>query len=316
MYRDKKIAVVVPAHNEELLIGKVITTMPEFVDRIIVVDDCSTDQTAAIVKEYLRTFPDKLLLVQHEHNSGVGKTITTGYKRALAEGMEIVAVMAGDAQMEPAELSRLLDPIVANEADYTKGNRLFSGDAWRLIPKYRYLGNAFLSLLTKIASGYWHVTDSQSGYTAISATALKTLRLDRLYPRYGYPNHLLTKLNVYDFRVQDIPITPVYNIGEKSGIKLKNVIPTISWLLIKCFFWRMKEKYIIRDFHPLIFFYLLGLLLLPLGVISGTYLFCYRIWVGPVELGVPLFSTFLTITGLQFLLFAMWFDMEHNKHLK
>src|SRR5512136_204321 len=132
MYRDKKIAVVVPAHNEELLIGKVITTMPEFVDKIIVVDDYSTDQTAAIVREYLRSFSEKLLLIQHAQNCGVGKTITTGYKRALEEGMEIVAVMAGDAQMEPEELSKLLDPIVAAEADYTKGNRLFSGDAWRL----------------------------------------------------------------------------------------------------------------------------------------------------------------------------------------
>lgn len=316
MYRNKKIAVVVPAYNEELLIGKVISTMPEFVDKIIVVDDQSVDQTVSIVRDLTQKFPEKLMLIQHEKNGGVGKAITTGYKRALQEEMDIVAVMAGDAQMDPEELPKLLDPVVDDEADYTKGNRLFSGEAWRLIPRYRYLGNAFLSLLTKIASGYWHVTDSQTGYTAISSEALRSLRLDRLYPRYGYPNHLLTKLNVYSFRVKDVPIRPVYNIGEKSGIRLTKVIPTISWLLLKCFFWRMKEKYIIRDFHPLIFFYLLGLILSPLGILSGIYLLVYRIFVGKIELVAPLFSALFTITGLQFLLFAMWFDMEYNKDLK
>lgn len=316
MYRNKTIAVVVPAYNEELLIGKVIVTMPDFVDKIIVVDDHSTDNTAPIVREQRESLGERLILIVHEHNGGVGRAITTGYKRALAENMDIVAVMAGDAQMDPDELSRILDPVVEDQADYTKGNRLFSGEAWRIIPRYRYLGNAFLSLLTKIASGYWHITDSQTGYTAISANTLRTLRLDRLYPRYGYPNHLLTKLNVYGFRVQDVPIRPVYNIGEKSGIKLGKVIPTLSWLLVKCFFWRMKEKYIIRDFHPLIFFYLLGILLFPLGVLSGVYLLVRRLFFGHIELVAPLFSALFTITGLQFLLFAMWFDMEYNKHLK
>jgi glycosyltransferase involved in cell wall biosynthesis len=316
MYRDKKIAVVVPAYNEEVLIQKVVTTIPGFVDKIIVVDDKSSDKTVSRVQECLKMFPEKLILIQHEQNCGVGRTITTGYERALQEEMDITAVMAGDAQMDPEELPQLLDPIVDAEVDYTKGNRLFSGEAWRIIPKYRYLGNAFLSLLTKIASGYWHITDSQTGYTAISSKALGTLRLRRLYPRYGYPNHLLTKLNVYSFRVKDVPIRPVYNIGEKSGINLTKVIPTISWLLIKCFFWRMKEKYIIRDFHPLIFFYLLGFILFPIGFISAIYLLFYRIFIGNIELIAPLFSSIFTITGLQFLLFAMWFDMEYNKHLK
>jgi len=316
MYRNKKIAVVVPAHNEELLIKQVITTMPDFVDKIIVVDDKSTDNTAAIVQECVEALPEKLILIRHEQNTGVGRSITSGYLRALEEEVDIAAVMAGDAQMDPEELSTILDPVVDDEVDYVKGNRLFSGEAWRIIPKYRYLGNAFLSLLTKIASGYWHITDSQTGYTAISAKALKNLRLGRLYPRYGYPNHLLTKLNVYNFRVKDVPIRPVYNVGEKSGIRLTKVIPTISWLLIKCFFWRMKEKYIIRDFHPLIFFYLLGMILFPIGAISGIYLLIHRIFVGHIELIAPLFSALFTITGLQFLLFAMWFDMEYNKHLK
>ena len=316
MYRDKKIAVVVPAYNEELLIEKVIRTMPEFVDKIIVVDDKSSDGTVAAVQQCLSDFSEKLILIQHEENQGVGRTIITGYERSLEEQMDITAVMAGDAQMDPDELPQILDPVVDDEADYVKGNRLFSGEAWHIIPRYRYLGNAFLSLLTKIASGYWHITDSQTGYTSISAKALGTLRLRRLYPRYGYPNHMLTKLNVYNFRVKDVPIKPIYNIGEKSGIKLTKVIPTLSWLLLKCFFWRMKEKYIIRDFHPLIFFYLFGLLLFPTGVLWGAYLFLFRVFMGTIGMVAPLFSALFTITGLQFLLFAMWFDMEYNKHLK
>lgn len=316
MYRGKKIGVVVPAYNEEVLIRRVITTMPEFVDKIIIVDDKSSDNTVAVVQEYIPSLPDRLILIQHAENGGVGKAITTGYKRALDEDMEVVAVMAGDAQMDPEDLPNLLDPVVDDQVDYAKGNRLFTGEAWKIIPKYRYMGNAFLSLFTKIASGYWHITDSQTGYTAISANALRTLRLDRLYPRYGYPNHLLTKLNIYSFRVKDVPIKPVYNIGEQSKIRLNKVIPRISWLLIKCFFWRMKEKYVIRDFHPLIFFYLLGLLLFPIGLGLGIYMFFFRLFIGKMELGLPLFSALFTITGLQFLLFAMWFDMEYNKHLK
>jgi len=230
--------------------------------------------------------------------------------------MEVIAVMAGDAQMDPDELDKIVDPVIRGEADYVKGNRLFTGQAWHLIPKYRYMGNAFLSLLTKVASGYWHVADSQTGYTAISAQTLRSIPLDLLYPRYGYPNHLLVMLNIYEQRVKDVPVRPIYNIGERSGIRLRKVIPRLSWLLLKCFLWRMKEKYIIRDFHPLVFFYLMGFSLLPVGMVFGTYLFIHRLLDGPVAATSALFSVFLAVTGLQALFFGMWFDMEYNKELK
>ena len=123
-------------------------------------------------------------------------------------------------------------------------------------------------------------------------------------------------LNVYDKRVCDVPIRPIYDIGEKSGIRLYNVVPRISWLLIKCFFWRLKEKYIIRDFHPLIFFYTAGIILFPLGMVFGLYLIMYRMFLGSVAATSAMFAMFLTISGLQFLLFAMWFDSEQNKDLK
>jgi hypothetical protein len=258
----------------------------------------------------------RIILMEHRQNHGVGATIVSGYKRALQENLEVVAVMAGDGQMAPEDLPRVLAPVATGEADYTKGNRLFRGESWEIIPHYRYLGNSMLSLLTKIASGYWHIADSQSGYTAISRTALERIRLDSIYPGYGMPNDILIKLNIHNFKVRDVSIRPVYNQGERSGIRLSKVIPRISWLLCKGFFRRLFEKYVIRDFHPLIFFYLLGLLLLPPGLILGFYLVSHRLLEGPVSATSALFAAFLTISGLQAILFAMWFDMDYNRDLR
>jgi hypothetical protein len=224
--------------------------------------------------------------------------------------------MAGDAQMDPKDLPKLIDPVVNGEVDYSKGNRLFTGRAWRVIPKSRYFGNAILSFLTKIASGYWHIADSQSGYGAVSLEVLKTIDLDNLYKRYGMPNDFLTKLNVYQFKVRDVPINPIYGIGERSKMKIYRVVFTLSLLLIRLFLWRLKEKYVIRDFHPLVLFYLMGFILTPIGVVFGGYLFFYRIFIGTVSATSALFAGLFTISGLQFLLFAMWFDMEYNKGLK
>src|SRR5262249_29623113 len=269
VYQGKTVAVVVPAHNEEKLIGQVLDTMPDFVDVIIVIDDASTDQTCAIVTSYGVRLGERLVLLHHEANRGVGAAIITGYKQALARDIEVVAVMAGDGQMHPDDLGRVMAPVACGEADYVKGNRLFRGESWQMIPHYRYFGNSVLSLWTKIASGYWHIADSQSGYTAICRVALQRLDLDHIYQRYGMPNDILVKLNVANFRVRDVSVRPVYNIGEMSGIRLRKVIPTISWLLLRGFCWRLKEKYIIRDFHPLVFFYAMGLTLFPCGTIFG-----------------------------------------------
>ena len=224
--------------------------------------------------------------------------------------------MAGDAQMDPKDLPKLLDPVVEGEVDFSKGNRLFTGKAWRVIPRTRYLGNAILSFLTKIASGYWHVADSQSGYGAVALEVLKTIDLDTVYKRYGMPNDFLVRLNVYHFRVRDVSVNPVYGIGERSGIKIYKVVFTLSFLLLKLFLWRLKEKYVIRDFHPLVLFYLMGFVLTPIGLIFGCYLLIYRIFVGSVAATSALFAAFFTISGLQSLFFAMWFDMEYNKELK
>ena len=316
MYRDKSIAVVVPAYNEEKLIGRVIETMPDYVDAIIVVDDQSQDKTSAIVETYQHQENRTIDLITHQVNQGVGGAIITGYKHAIEKKIDITVVMAGDAQMDPNDLPRLLDPVVNDETDYAKGNRLFTGEAWKIIPKQRYIGNSFLSLLTKIASGYWHVADSQTGYTAVSLDVLQTLNLDQVYKRYGMPNDFLVRLNVYGFRVRDVPIRPVYNIGESSGIKISRVVFTMSYLLLKLFLWRLKERSIIRDFHPLVFFYMFSFFLFILDIPLTARV----IWVFAETGSVPPvnFLTVIFVSTMAFfsLLFAMWFDMDYNKSLK
>ena len=203
MFEGKRVAVVIPAYNEEQLIAPTVSGVPEFVDRIFVVDDRSKDGTVAAVRDLN---DPRVELIEHERNEGVGGAIITGYRRALAERMDVTAVMAADNQMDPGDLEALVAPVARGEVDYAKANRLFTGQAWQLIPRSRYLGNAVLSLLTKVASGYWHVADSQSGYTAVGLPMLELLDLDRIYRRYGFPNDMLVHLNVWNARVRDFPL--------------------------------------------------------------------------------------------------------------
>lgn len=316
MYEGSRIGVVVPCHNEQRLLPQVLETMPEFVDRVIVVDDASSDQTGEVGESWQSEYPDRIRYIRHERNQGVGGAIATGYKASLEEDMDVVAVMAGDGQMAPEDLPAIVAPVVRGECDYSKGNRLFSGVAWEMIPRIRYLGNAILSLLTKIASGYWHIADSQSGYTAINRAVLGRINWDNMYKRYGQPNDLLVRLNIYNFRVNDVPIQPVYGIGEQSGLRPIKSIPGLSWLLCRLFVYRMLHKYIVRDFHPLVFFYAFGGLFTAVGGVFGFYLIAMRLFSGPVAATSALFAAMLMIMGIQFVLFAMWFDMEYNKDLK
>ena len=312
MLDGKRVSVVVPAHDEEKLIAETVGGIPEFVDRIYIVDDKSSDGTI----EAVRVITDqRVVLLEHERNLGVGAAILTGYKQALADRIDVTAVMAADAQMDPEDLEKLAGPGARGEVDYAKANRLFTGQAWEVIPRYRYLGNAVLSLLTKIASGYWHVADSQSGYTAVSLEYLELLDLDRIYPRYGFPNDMLVHLNVWNARVRDYPSRPIYGVGERSGIRLRKVVPTISWLLFKGFFWRMREKYVIRDFHPLVFFYGLGIFMTALGLGLGIAEVILRILGNQITAATVVLIALLLIAGSQFTLFAMWFDMESNRDL-
>jgi glycosyltransferase involved in cell wall biosynthesis len=313
VYEGKRVGVVVPAYDEEALIGATLGGIPPLVDRIIVVDDGSTDATK---ERALEVGDPRVEVLSHEQRSGVGAATITGYGRALADGLDIVVVMNGDNQMDPEDLPTLVGPVARGELDYAKANRLFTGQAWQLIPKTRYLGNAVLSMLTKVASGYWHVADSQSGYTVIAREMLERLDLDRIYTSYGFPNDMLVHLNVWNARVRDFPSRPIYGVGEQSNMRYRHVVPRIAWLLLRGFFWRLWEKYVKRDFHPLVFFYVMGFIATVSGVLLGFVVVGYRIAGYSIPVATVVLVALLVISGLQFTLFAMWFDMESNKDLK
>ncbi len=308
MYKQKTIGVVVPAYNEKRLIVATLASIPAYVDTIYAIDDASTDGTGDLIENF-KTEDARIVCIRHETNSGVGAAIVTGYKKAVEDDIDIVAVMAGDNQMDPEQLPNLLDPIIEGRVDYTKGNRLLNVEYRRGMTKWRFIGNSLLTGLTKIGSGYWQLMDPQNGYTAISKTALNRIQLDAIFPWYGYCNDLLVRLNVNGFRMRDVVMPAKYG-HEKSGIRYKTYIPKVSWMLLKNFFWRLKMKYVVLSFHPLVFFYMLGLVLAPLGILAGLFALYYH-----YVMGVPLFirgvlSFILFITGIQFLLFAMLFDMQ------
>lgn len=315
MYRGKSICVVVPAYNEQLLIRRTVEGIPDWVDHIVVVDDASSDDTPRILIDLVQQNP-RVRNIRQSVNGGVGVSIRVGYIWCRENDIDIAVVMAGDGQMDPADLPGLLDPVVEDRCDYAKGNRLITGEAWRTIPRARYLGNSALTFLTKIASGYWHVTDSQTGYTALNKKALRLIPLEQIYPRYGMPNDLLVTLNIYNMRVMDIPVRPVYRIGEKSGIKLHTIVFSLSFLLLRLFMRRMTQKYIIRDFHPLILFYAFGAVLIAMVLPFIVRFFWVYAIAGHVPPITALCVVFFTLLGFQSLLFAMLFDMEANRELK
>jgi len=239
MLEGKRIAVIVPAYNEARCIGRVIATMPGFVDEVVVVDDGSDDGTA---DEVARARETRVTLVRHGRNLGVGAAICTGYEVALECGADVAAVMAGDGQMDPVDLERVVAPVVRGEADYAKGDRLSARTRPPRMPLVRYLGIEALTGLTRIAAGYRDLRDSQSGYTAISAACLRALPLARLHPGYGYPNHLLILLGASGCRVVDVPVRCVYGEGEASKLRPWKVAPRLALLLGAGYLWRLRRR--------------------------------------------------------------------------
>ena len=239
MYRGLTTAVVIPAFNEEIAIAAAVTSVPRFVDHVIVVDDASRDATArrAAAHRCGRTE-----IIRHAANRGVGGAIVSGYRRALALRADATAIMAGDGQMDPADLPRLLDPIADDRADYVKGNRFAHPDVWRAMPAARIAGNLALSMVTRLTSGYRDLFDSQCGYTAIASSALERLDLDRVFPRYGYPNDLLARLHAVGARVQDVPVRPVYGPRWKSGIRIHTVVYPIAFVLLRSWLERREAE--------------------------------------------------------------------------
>jgi glycosyltransferase involved in cell wall biosynthesis len=230
MYRSLSVAVVIPAFNEARAIERAIAAVPDFVDRVFVVDDASRDETWHLAARHRGA---RVELLRHGANRGVGAAIVTGYRRALAVGVDVAVVMAGDGQMDPADLPALLDAIADDRADYAKGNRFLHADVWRAMPAARLVGNLLLSAATRVTSGYRDVFDSQCGYTAITRRALERVDLDRVFPRYGYPNDLLARLHGAGMRVVDVPVRPVYGPHWKSGIRPHMVVYPVAWVLLR-----------------------------------------------------------------------------------
>nr|HEX4315064.1 glycosyltransferase family 2 protein [Kofleriaceae bacterium] len=237
MYKDLRVAVVVPAFNERRAIADTVATVPELVDRVIVVDDASTDDTAARAADGAarRAHPDRVEVVTHAQNRGVGGAIATGYRRAFDgdAAVDVAVVMAGDGQMDPADLPAVVDPIAAGDAGYVKGNRFKHPAIWSTMPATRIVGNALLSAATRVTSGYRHVFDSQCGYTAMARAAFAGIAVDELWSRYGYPNDLLSRLHVAGVRVADVPVRPIYGEHWTSGIHLGTVLHPIPWVLLR-----------------------------------------------------------------------------------
>ncbi len=367
MLEGKTVAVVVPAYNEENQIGMVIETMPDYVDRIVIVNDCSNDKTGEVVLDYIEksgpssvrlvpypvqpvrnlyneaemvlqemaekeieyhvrsevvnTDPDnsRIILINHIDNGGVGAAIARGYKWCKDHDIDCTAVMAGDGQMDPSELEGICLPVVTENIDYVKGNRLIHPSARYVIPKVRFFGNSVLSMLTKIASGYWRISDTQTGYTAISLRALKRIKLHEIYRRYGMPNDMLVKLNIAKCSLKEVMIKPIYHVGEQSKMKVSKVIPTVSWLLFRSFFKRIWVKYFLRDFHPLFLFYTLSFVL---GIGAMVYFVKLMVEViHAIQTGMDvgtlpvLAFIFLIISSSQAFIFAMWMDIQDNERL-
>ena len=236
MYRGLNIAVVIPAHNEERLIRRTLETLPGFVDQVVVVDDRSTDDTAAVVEACARP---GLRLLRRQINGGVGQAIIDGYRRALRDGADVAVVMGGDAQMDPAEMPALLDPIADGDADFVKGDRLSHPELLSHMPLHRVIGNHALTRLTELILGA-PVRDSQCGYTAIRMTLARALELGRVYKRYGFPNDLLGHVLDHGARHLDVPITPIYG-DERSGIRLPGAAFSYGFVLGRLW-WRRATR--------------------------------------------------------------------------
>lgn len=365
MINNKTIAVVVPAYNEEKQIGIVIETMPDFVDRIVVVNDCSTDGTAQTVMDYaahedpnravveIAHIPDvieptffnradvvsnemrleeeklyapcsifnddgksRIVLISNETNQHVGGAIKIGYKWCRDHAIDCTAVMAGDAQMDPDELYGICAPVVFDDIDYVKGNRLSHKAARRMIPKKRYFGNSVLSALTKVATGYWSVSDTQTGYTAISLHALNSIDIYDIYNTYGVPNDILVKLNIARCTLKEIPIKPVYAVGENSKMKIAKVIPRMLFLLTKGFYKRIYRKYFINDFHPICIFYTLGTLASLVSLYFLVYILYGLIAAVGISQGTYLGFVVFFVSSIILTGFGMWFDVYDNEKLQ
>lgn len=303
---NTRVAVVVPAYRVADHIAHVIANIPAYVRHIIVVDDCSPDLTAQCVQSCYST---RVHLVRHRVNEGVGGAMLTGYAMALKLGAEIVVKMDGDDQMDPRYLPMLLLPILAGEADYTKGNRFLHMYALRHMPLARRVGNAGLTFLTKLASGYWNVFDPTNGYTAIHTNVLRLLNTERIARRYFFETSMLLELRQVQAVVHDVPMPARYG-NEISSMSLRRVLITFPIKLLRGFIRRLGWQYFMFDFNAASLLMMLSLPLLLFGILWGAYHWYHSYITGIVATtGTVLLAVLPIILGMQFLVQALVLDI-------
>ena len=298
-FEDTKICVILPAHNEAEYIGDVIRGLPQWVNAVVVVDDVSTDDTIAVVEAL---HDPRVTLVRHAVNTGVGGAMVSGYKAALELDCDILVKMDADGQMDTADLPRLVRPLVNGHAEYAKGNRFYVINANRTMPRMRKLGSVILTFMTKMASGYWHVFDSQCGFTAVRTHLLKMIDLDAIARDYFFENDMLIWLNTVDARVVDVPIKTVYG-DEVSDVRIGRVMRSFPPRLLRGWGFRVARKYLLMDFGAIGALGLVGTAFTLFGAIYGAYRLVRSNITGiPTTTGTVMFAVLPLIVGIQCLL--------------
>ena len=311
MYRDNIIALAIPAYNEEKLISKTVATVPAFVDRIYVVNDASRDGTGKRL-EGLAAKHKRLTIITNPKNRGIGYSVTAGLKRATQEGADIAGVIAGDAQCDPAYMQGMIDCLLDENFDYVKANRFLHAKALQKMPAYRRIGNIVITLLTKFATGYYSIFDTQNGYGMFRRSLLVRMPWELIGERYDYENTLLIALSILGAKVKDVAVPAIYG-DETSSIKFWPVAMRALRVVSAGFWKRMYYSYVIYNFHPIALFLFAGLALLLLGMLIRVWIVVMRFgWGITPSTGTVMLSVLPFLTGFQLVLTALMLDINRE----
>ena len=304
-----RIAVAIPCYKVTQHVLGVIDAIGPEVERIYAVDDACPEGSGRFIEQSHRD--PRVRVLYNPENRGVGGAVVTAYQAALADGMDIVVKIDGDGQMDPALLPKFVQPILRGRADYTKGNRFYRPESLRGMPRIRLLGNAALSFVTKLSSGYWPVMDPTNGYTAVHAEVLRQLPLEKLERRYFFESDMLYRLNIIRAVVQDVPMDAVY-ADEQSNLKVSRVLPEFMGKHVKRFFKRYVYVYLVRDFNLGSVYSLAGVLLCALGLGFGAAQWIHSVATGvPASSGTVMLAALPLIIGIQFLIAFLHHDVDN-----
>lgn len=311
MYRSLRVGVVIPAYNEEKLIIRTLTTLPDYVDKVFVVDDCSVDKTLEILHKHAKK--DKRLTVLHnEVNQGVGTSVVNGFKAALETDVDLVTVMAADAQCNPEYIHKMIDTLIDSESDYVKANRFIHLEDLAQMPTYRRIGNIVITILTKFSTGYYSIFDSQNGYGVFRRATLEALPFDQIGKRYDYENTLLIALSIMNAKVKDEAVPAIYG-EETSSIPFFRTATRALKVLWNGFWRRIYYKYVLVNFHPIALFLFSGILFVLIGAGFSIEILLVKLFRGlSPSTGTVMLAALPLIVGFQLLLTSIIMDMNNE----